>query len=1787
MLSKDQIAVYQVMDCVASGIRLQAECQRRVNIALVACQFPFLRAVTVQNETGSDLAGVELDIDLAVGNDAARRFVYREEKTIVAGNAARFAGHARFAAFDPLVSNACRDGASAVLTISARPAQGAENGENTWPSLTIAVDIGAADEFLDLPGLRHAIAAFVQPNSHAVTKLLQAASDFLLKKSGSGALEGYEAGFGRAKLIAGAIYQAMCDARIVRADAPDALDTALRKLKTTEALLAERSGTATDLAVTYAACCEAAGLHPIIVMAATRVFPAVVAVSDLEFSLVLGGGKGFEFLGEMVVGAPGVISNLIETKTIIPVEFDGPRPGKHAVGFRTATKKAVEYARDALHALEAAVMIPQCRKEGIFPLPGPPDEKMADEASRLRVGRPLVSWPTVSHDSPSGTPTHEASETAESSEMHETPAPGAEEAESAAPPGRRDDSPRRIRQWKRALFDFDPRDPLLGMPDNERMVELVVPDGMLDDIHGVLRKDGKLYCASLEDASFQTVDKDCGNAASSGFVRNHFANDRCVFSALDRASHAARLRALKREAETLEQETGDHCLYLALGTLIHPGHGGKEARAPLFLLPVKLGGGLGAGAYYLIPGEGEAAAQPNLCLLEWLRVTQGLAFDALSGHDPDEADGGMEPAFAKIRASLLEANLPYRIDETATLAVLACSPFHIWKDLDRNWPILMENPVVRHLVEWPGESFEQSAPSADTLDESKLLLPLPADGAQMAAIAMAIEGKSFILNGAPGTGKSQTIANLIAHALERDKRVLFVAGKQAALDAVGQRLHAAGLKDFTLDVQGPGASLCAIRKQLKRALRASADSSEAAWKAALARHGDALAALRDYPDRVHSRNTADFSLWTAHDILTKLGDGPRWNLDPRFVGKIDMPAMKDALTEAVRLFRQIGALKDDPWLLAGLDDLGALTFTTLTRALTELNTARRRLGGLGRGWPDAFRELRPGKYLSAMNACLAAAQAGLLPGKAHFQDIARPGWRDAAAALRQKLASFLDTHRDTLATLLTPDLVDAPLLKDWIFAVARLDKAWFFPEIRRKPIRLAVAALVRPGTDLHGDKLLAVLRAAQTVRDRAIELRSQLSAVPGLVLPAEWAAYRPCALEEFDDAVQLAQLAVWLERQAPAAWLKAQEPRADSEIQTLKDVATAWTKWLAVVGATERSIAQWLGRRNWLEAWDKDAPRWADDIAGTGLLQLQRHTRLRKALQAIEQAGGRDLADKLANRTFPLDEAGSVMQRGLAAASLRERLVANGLTAFDDATQARAVLNFQESTRELRRLAVSAAPARLLARRATRPEGVQGDMAALVRQIDRKRGGMGLRELSARYPEALLTLAPAFLMSPGAVAHFLDAGSLKFDIVIFDEASRIRTPEAISAMGRGESVVIVGDPKQIPPGILTSASAPETRAEARESILSEAADAGLPQLHLSWHYRSESEELIAFSNALYYENSLITLPAACRDAGTGIAWRRVEGEFSPEKDRGNLAEAQAVVDEIRARFHDPARRRESIGVVCFDLRQRDLIRDMLESVGDPLIHAAMTEPSGSGHRLFVKDAGSAQGEERDVILCSLMFQPDPRTNALPLSGPLSGKDGERWLNVAITRARRQLTLFTSFDPAHIGPAHTNAPGLRDLKRYMEFAAGTGEGETLKGGSEDRGGLVSRIAAALEARGYLAQAGIGRSTFRVDLAVKKPGDEGWRLAIMVDGPGWRSRPTVTDRDCAPMLLRDIMKWPAVARVWLPGWLRDPEGNLARLIERIEAPSKRKSALVTSLQIPAGVVPIGRALTSSSA
>ncbi|WP_052521394.1 DUF4011 domain-containing protein [Agreia bicolorata] len=1360
---------------------------------------------------------------------------------------------------------------------------------------------------------------------------------------------------------------------------------------------------------------------------------------------------------------------------------------------------------------------------------------------------------------------------------------------------RNDDSPARVRNWKRDLLDLTLRNPLLNMPRTQKVLDLVVPPGLLPSIDDAVHAGRKLRLSSGLDASGRKrVDGiDSHTPLAHDELSAVFRTSRTLFSQLDDEKHRKQLRAMKREAESLEQETGSNYLYLTLGTLIHTRPDGREARAPLFLLPVRLTGGLSFTPYFLA-AEGDDLATPNLCLLQWFETTQGLDLSELREPAIDDSGLAIEAVFDGIRRQLAEAELPYRLEESVSLAILRFSTFQIWKDLERNWRSLLSNPVVRHLVERPGETFiEPAGKERPEIDEAGLRLPIAADGSQMAAVVRATSGQSFVLEGPPGTGKSQTITNLIAHALTEGKTVLFVAEKQAALEVVKRRLDAIGLGAFSLELHGAKQSMNTIREQLRESLRLRVPTDPHAWALADTRLRSAIAELERHPTRVHSPNALGYTVWSAYDALATLGEGPTAAVPATWL--TTTPA--ESPTILTRDFRdaaqRFGLRAGHPWLIAGATDPAQLQVAPVTDSLRDLAAVRPRLDELSPEARLALGDLRPATELPVASRLLEARSRGLLPETDALATIDRSSWREASDALRAGLADYLERHAAVLANS-SAAAIEAPKLDEWAERSAALDAAWFLPELRRRSIRAGLRPLLRVGFEPSGKAVTPLLVALQAARSDAQELQRQAAALAGLVLPAGWQPYAPDAKNVLDTAVRTSLGSVWLAKRTPRAWGWISNARESGEADTavrdgaiVRDIDASWNRWLAAIGATGLTVRQWAHGRDWVSAWATDEVAWLIDVRATGLLQLQRFAETRRQLEHLRELGLAGFSTQLATGQIEAADASEALLRGLAIASLDERLAAMQLDSFDGDAQDRSVSAYRDQGALVREQLRSELASELLAARPFDADELRGEVAELARQIERKRGGLAFREVARRYPRALTSIVPVFLMSPGSVAHFLDPDSIEFDLVIFDEASQIRVPQAIGAMGRGKAVIVVGDSKQMPPTRImqVDATGPDTPAPERdeplvvedlESILTESVESGLPQLWLNWHYRSQDESLIAFSNAAYYGNKLVSLPSpnsagagGGTSAGTGLSWRRVDGVFDRGRTRTNEVEAQAIVDEIVSRLRAPATMRESIGVVCFNVQQRDLILDKLEDSTDPVIQKALLAAPGS--ELFVKNLENVQGDERDTILFSLAFSKDPDTAVLPLNfGPLNLPGGERRLNVAVTRAKRQVVLFSSFDAADIQLTRSRAQGIADLKAYLNFAA-TRSIDALpggrRGGAQDavagnHGRFVDEIATALRDRGLEVETGLGLSSFTVDLAVRRPGQASWAVAVMVDGPGWASRATVSDRDGAPNLLVDVMSWPAVIRAWLPAWIRDRSALIARIVVAVDHPASAR-------------------------
>ena len=547
-----------------------------------------------------------------------------------------------------------------------------------------------------------------------------------------------------------------------------------------------------------------------------------------------------------------------------------------------------------------------------------------------------------------------------------------------------------------------------------------------------------------------------------------------------------------------------------------------------------------------------------------------------------------------------------------------------------------------------------------------------------------------------------------------------------------------------------------------------------------------------------------------------------------------------------------------------------------------------------------------------------------------------------------------------------------------------------------------------------------------------------------------------------------------------------------------------------------------------------------------------------------------------------------------ARAALGERARAVGLQAFDAQAHTRLIDDYRDERAQLRRMLPCEVIAAVVRRRDEALDAAGQRAEELRHEIGLRRSPKSIRELMSTYGDLITAITPCLLVSPDSVARFLPVGSVDVDLVVFDEASQITVPGAVGSIGRGRSTVVVGDRKQMPPPPTAHRGDLEGGADgAATSILDRCEQVGVLRRNLSWHYRSQVESLIAFSNKHYYGGDLRTFPGpltlAAPDpgpSGFGVSWRRVHGRYYPDKvgagrarraevrPSTNPVEAHEVVAEVLRRFEASAERIPSLGVLTLNVRQRDLIEDMLRERGSSRIVEALDARDG----LLVRNLDNIQGEERDTFLFSLTFSANERGD-VPLNfGSLNHQGGQRRLNVAITRARRQMVVFSSFDPEDLHAERSAHRGVKDLRRYLEMArSGRAPRARLHSQSEVD---VSRdeIAQELRACGLEVRTGVGHSSFAIDLVLAPAGrTTAPGVAVLLDGPGWNRRGTVADRDLLPVDVLRRMGWSRVERVWLPQWVADPRGVCDRLISIVEGrPRPAAVSVATAAEQAAPVV-----------
>jgi len=458
------------------------------------------------------------------------------------------------------------------------------------------------------------------------------------------------------------------------------------------------------------------------------------------------------------------------------------------------------------------------------------------------------------------------------------------------------------------------------------------------------------------------------------------------------------------------------------------------------------------------------------------------------------------------------------------------------------------------------------------------------------------------------------------------------------------------------------------------------------------------------------------------------------------------------------------------------------------------------------------------------------------------------------------------------------------------------------------------------------------------------------------------------------------------------------------------------------------------------------------------------------------------------------------------------------------------------------------------------------EIGVLLKESAKKRRLMPIRSLLQRMPNLLARLKPCLLMSPISVSQFLAPELMKFDLILYDEASQIVPEDAVGSIYRGKTIVVAGDNKQLPPTSFFQKSLiedldwdelSEDDVEVCDSILDECLGIGLPVKTLRWHYRSRHEDLIAFSNDRFYDGALVTFPAAmAENEALGVKLVSVEdGVYDRGGRRDNPKEAETVANLVFEHFR--LHPEKTLGVVTFSIAQMETVEEVIERHlrEQPEYEHFFKEDRLEG--FFVKNLENVQGDERDVMVFSVGYGRGSTGQMTLNFGPLNKAGGERRLNVAVTRAREKVLLVTSIRASDIEATPSSPAGVLALRGYLEYAEKNHVASKLVPvQAKLDSALEDSVAEEIRRMDYGVVPKVGCSLYPIDLGVADPDVPGcYLLGIECDGATYRASNSARDRDRLREQVLKQLGW-RIYRIWSPDWVTRHDSEVKRLKDALD-------------------------------
>jgi len=1605
------------------------------------------------------------------------------------------------------------------------------------------------------------LAAFVKPNGPYVESLVKKVTEILELNGHGRSADGYQSNT-REKpyFMAAALWGVIGSQRLAYVSPPPSYARQGQLIRLASDISNHGMGACLDLSLLFASCLELMGLNTVIALTEDHAFVGVWLI-DTMFPL-LTADDAME------------IRKRVDAKDLVLFETT------MATNAQLPTfKQACDHARmlideDAEESFVYALDIAQARSNKIKPLATVeerPDEVIAEQDGAI-VLPPAPPLPPVRSDE---------------QVFDETP-------------------DTRIETWQRKLLDLTKRNPLLAFKERTTGVRLFCPDpGKLED-H--LAEGMTFDFLSSEQSPINQGERSAesftlftGNDLHREYALEQL-NKRKLIANMPPKKLETTLVNLFRKSKNDLEEGGANTLFIAIGMLAWRELEDQAVpyKAPLILLPVQLTR-KSARAPIRLKQLTEEEPLFNLTLIEFLEAEHGINIKQLRENLPEDHSGlDVEKIWQTVKDAV--AQQPgFEVKPDCVIASFSFAKYLMWKDLKDRLGDLKKNPFVAHMIDRPQESYQQDfrflePTEIDTkIDPSEIFMPLNADSSQIVAIEASGRPQDFVLEGPPGTGKSETIANMIAHNLGVGRKVLFVAEKIAALQVVYRRLEKIGLDHLALELHSNKANKKAVLDQLRRATELRNPSASNSWIHEASRLRARREELNTVVSDLHEPSQFGISPRQAIARVARYGSEAGVDLDWGS-GLSDCPVSdQTGVEELHEAAHKAGIAYDD------VSDLDPSSFRMIN-AVAWSYAWQAQVVEVARSLPTLLTDAETSAINLASHFGVDLEDPGIsqirqVAALAELIDIAQA--QSIAFALgpdvRERLRRLgdlaekkidLDTRLNDIAHgASAPRLTSTPV-DEWIQLFEEAKESWFKKLfIRGKLNKLARSLGYEKFDELD---ILYALRDAKRVVSDVESLSSEFLDYQiwnGWESNATELAEKKASGEQIHELIkQVIGLtddpmtiltAVKTKLVDGREFLETSKVVGDQiKFQVVKTrLDETVTRMRELDFSIDDSVSLTKNKENALSIIENESKLqlWVDWINAKSSLRKLRLESLSHALEsgAIKPSDAKE-------------EIATAFCKWLAPRLIDTR---DSLRQFKASEHNQKLKDF----RTIDELVASQTGGHIAALQAVNAPNIQSrenskQFGMLSRELQKKTRHKPIRVLFEDMGERLLDLCPCLMMSPLSVAQFLPADFNAFDLVVFDEASQITTWDAVGAIARGKNVIVVGDPKQMPPTNFFGASVDpdDPDEEDLESILDQAMAAGLPHRRLMGHYRSRHETLIAFSNSKYYENALVTYPSS-HTKESAVTLHRVEGIYGKGKGRNNPIEAKEVVKEVVRRLKHPSLADLSLGIVTLNSEQQRTIEDLLDDARrrypeiEPYFQA-----TDERDPVFVKNLESVQGDERDVIIFSLAYGPtEPGARSMSMNfGPLNKQGGERRLNVAITRATTEVLVFSSFDSSMIDLSRTSALAVEHLKQYLEFAekgplALAAQSTADYGVDQFDSDFEQAVAWALRDLGWKVQTQVGVSKFRVDLGVIHPDHPGLFLAgVECDGATYHGSPSARDRDRTRQAVLENLGWRLI-RLWSTDFFRDNRAAINKIhqaLSDILAEDRAKISDSASTDIP---------------